>query len=99
MSTFLPSLFRDNLMDVFQDFDRDLFQGFGRPEHMLYGKHADRMMKTDPRPEALAAIAADYPDFAEKYNQDEESENAAFWFDSGEAIVSSYRTEPVIWKL
>ena len=47
MSTFLPSLFRDNLMDVFQDFDRDFFQGFGRPEHMLYGKHADRMMKTD----------------------------------------------------
>ena len=47
MSNYLPSLFRENLMDVFNDFDRDFFRGFGRPEQMLYGKHADRMMKTD----------------------------------------------------
>ena len=47
MSTFLPAVFGENLMDVFNDFDRDFFRGFGRPEHMLYGKNASRMMKTD----------------------------------------------------
>lgn len=47
MSTFLPAIFGENLMDVFNDFDRDFFRGFARPEHMLYGKNAQRMMKTD----------------------------------------------------
>ena len=47
MSTFLPAVFGENLMDVFNDFDRDFFRDFGRPEHMLYGKNAPRMMKTD----------------------------------------------------
>lgn len=47
MSTYLPAVFSENLMDVFNDFDRDFFRGFGRPEHMLYGKNAPRMMKTD----------------------------------------------------
>ena len=47
MSTFLPTIFGENLMDVFNDFDRDFFRGFNRPEHMLYGKNAQRMMKTD----------------------------------------------------
>ncbi|MCR5297488.1 MAG: Hsp20/alpha crystallin family protein [Clostridiales bacterium] len=47
MSTFLPAVFGENMMDVFNDFDRDFFRGFGRPEHMLYGKNASRMMKTD----------------------------------------------------
>ncbi len=47
MSTFLPAIFGENLMDVFNDFDRDFFRGFSRPEHMLYGKNAPRMMKTD----------------------------------------------------
>jgi len=47
MSTFLPTVFGENLMDVFDDFDRDFFRGFGRPEHMLYGKNAQRIMKTD----------------------------------------------------
>ncbi len=47
MSTFLPAVFAENLMDVFNDFDRDFFRGFSRPEHMLYGKNASRMMKTD----------------------------------------------------
>ena len=49
MSTYLPSLFGENLMDVFNDFDRDFFRGFPRPEHVLYGKNASRMMKTDVR--------------------------------------------------
>lgn len=61
--------------------------------------HVIGTLKYDPRPEATDAIAADYPGFAAKYNQDSTSEDAAFWFDSGEAIVSSYRTDPVVWKL
>ena len=49
MSTYLPTLFGENMMDVFNDFDRDFFRGFWRPEHALYGKNASRMMKTDVR--------------------------------------------------
>ena len=47
MSTFLPAVFGENMMDLFDDFDRDFFRGFGRPERALYGKNAARMMKTD----------------------------------------------------
>ena len=47
MSTFLPAVFGENMMDLFDDFDRDFFRGFNRPERMLYGKNAARMMKTD----------------------------------------------------
>ncbi len=47
MSTYLPSLFGENLMDMFDDFDRDFARTFSRPEHALYGKNAGRMMKTD----------------------------------------------------
>ena len=47
MSTYLPTVFGENLLDVFDDFDRDFFRGFSRPEHVLYGKHASRLMKTD----------------------------------------------------
>ena len=47
MSTYLPTVFGENLLDVFDDFDRDFFRGFGRPEHVLYGKNAARIMKTD----------------------------------------------------
>ena len=47
MSTYLPAVFGENMMNLFDDFDRDFFRGFGRPEHMLYGKNAPRMMKTD----------------------------------------------------
>ena len=47
MSTYLPTVFGENLLDVFDDFDRDFFRGFGRPEHVLYGKNASRLMKTD----------------------------------------------------
>ena len=46
MSTYLPSVFGENLMDMFDDFDRDFFHGFNRPEHVLYGKNASRLMKT-----------------------------------------------------
>ena len=47
MSTYLPTVFGENLLDVFDVFDRDFFRGFGRPEHVLYGKNASRLMKTD----------------------------------------------------
>ena len=47
MSSFLPAVFGENLMDVFNDFDRNFFRGWDRPEHVLYGKNASRMMKTD----------------------------------------------------
>ena len=47
MSTYLPTVFGENLMDVFDDFDRSFFRGLNRPEHVLYGKNAAHMMKTD----------------------------------------------------
>lgn len=47
MSSYLPSLFGENLMDMFNDFDKEFFRGFRRPEQMLYGKNAGHMMKTD----------------------------------------------------
>ncbi len=47
MSTYLPTVFGENLMDVFDDFDRSFFRGFPQTDRMLYGKNAGRMMKTD----------------------------------------------------
>ena len=65
MSTFLPAVFGENLMDVFNDFDRDFFRGFARPEHMLYGKNASRMMKTDVKEtETGYELDVDLPGFS-----------------------------------
>ena len=47
MSKYLPTVFGENLMDVFDDFDRDFFRGFGNIDRPLYGKHAQHVMKTD----------------------------------------------------
>ncbi len=47
MSTYLPTVFGENLMDVFDDFDRSFFRGFPQTDRVLYGKNAARMMKTD----------------------------------------------------
>ena len=47
MSKYLPTVFGENLMDVFDDFDRDFFRGFGNIDRTLYGKHAQHIMKTD----------------------------------------------------
>ncbi len=64
MSNYLPTLFGENLMDVFNDFDRDFFRGFMRPEHALYGKNAARMMKTDVREtETAYEVDMDLPGF------------------------------------
>lgn len=49
MSTYLPAVFGENLMDVFDSFDRSFFGGLDGMERALYGKHAQRMMKTDVR--------------------------------------------------
>ena len=46
-STYLPTVFGENLMDVFDDFDRNFFRGFGNVDRVLYGKHGQQMMKTD----------------------------------------------------
>lgn len=47
MSNYLPTVFGENLMDVFDDFDRSFFHRFGNLDRTLYGKHAQNMMKTD----------------------------------------------------
>ena len=47
MSNYLPTVFGENLMDVFDDFDRNFFRGFDNVDHALYGKHAQNVMKTD----------------------------------------------------
>ena len=44
MSNYLPTVFGENLMDVFDDFDRNFFRGFGNVDRALYGKHAQHMM-------------------------------------------------------
>lgn len=47
MSSYLPMIFGENLMDVFDGFDRSFFRNFGNMDRVLYGKHAQNMMKTD----------------------------------------------------
>ena len=65
MSSFLPAVFGENLMDVFNDFDRNFFRGWDRPEHMLYGKNASRMMKTDVKEtEEGYEVDVDLPGFS-----------------------------------
>jgi HSP20 family molecular chaperone IbpA len=64
MSTYLPTVFGENLLDMFDDFDRDFFRGFNRPEHALYGKNASRMMKTDVKEtDEGYEVAVDLPGF------------------------------------
>ncbi len=64
MSTYLPTLFGENLMDMFNDLDRNFFRGMWRPEQMLYGKNAERMMKTDVREmEGGYEVDVDLPGF------------------------------------
>ena len=47
MSTYLPSLIGENMMDMFDLFDRGWGRGLHEMDRALYGRHADRMMKTD----------------------------------------------------
>ena len=64
MSTYLPTIFGENMMDMFDAFDRS----FGRPFHdldrTLYGRHSDRLMKTDIQEKDTGyEISVDLPGF------------------------------------
>ena len=62
MSTYLPTVFGENLMDAFDDFD--LFRGFGNVDRALYGKHAQNLMKTDVKEtEDAYEVDVDLPGF------------------------------------
>ena len=64
MNSFLPAVFGENLMDVFNDFSQSLLRGWDNPEHVLYGKNASRMMKTDVKEtETGYELAVDLPGF------------------------------------
>ena len=64
MSSFLPAVFGENMMDMFNDLDRNFFRGWDRPEHVLYGKNASHMMKTDVKEtEAGYELDVDLPGF------------------------------------
>ena len=64
MSTYLPTVFGENLMDMFDDFDRSFFRGFNRPERTLYGKNAAHLMKTDVKETADSfEVDVDLPGF------------------------------------
>lgn len=65
MSNYLPTVFGENLMDVFDDFDRNFFRGFDGMDRALYGKHAQNMMKTDVKEtEAGYEVDIDLPGFS-----------------------------------
>ena len=64
MSTYLPTIFGENLMDVFDDFDRSFFRGLNDAERMLYGKRGQNIMKTDVREtEDAYEVDVDLPGF------------------------------------
>ena len=47
MSSYLPTIFGENMMDVFDLFDRGWNRNMHDVDRALYGRHADRLMKTD----------------------------------------------------
>lgn len=64
MSTYLPTIFGENLMDVFDDFDRSFFRGLNDTERMLYGKRGQNIMKTDVKEtEDTYEVDVDLPGF------------------------------------
>ena len=73
MSTYLPTIFGENLMDVFDDFDRNFFRGWGNVDRELYGKHARHMMKTDVKEvENGYEVDIDLPGFKKAIEKDNE---------------------------
>ena len=59
----MPSIFRDNLFDDW--FDLPDFRDLDRTERKLYGRHADRLMKTDVHEhEDHYEVDIDLPGFA-----------------------------------
>ena len=49
MSTYLPTLFTENLMDMFDGFDKEFNRGLRWADQMFGGKPAPHVMKTDVR--------------------------------------------------
>ncbi len=86
MSSFLPTVFGENLMDVFNDFSQSLLRGWDNPEHVLYGKNASRMMKTDVKEtETGYELDVDLPGF----NKEEiklELENGYLTISAGKSL-------------
>ena len=61
----MPSIFRDNLFDDWFDFPD--FRDLDRTERKLYGRHADRLMKTDVHEhEDHYEVDIDLPGFAKE---------------------------------
>ena len=67
MSTYLPALFGENMMDMFDLFDRNWSRGFHDMDRALYGRHADRLMKTDNQEN-------------DDYQEDKIERDYLFWF-------------------
>lgn len=64
MSTYLPAVFGEDLMDVFEDLDRGFFRGWNGIDRTLYGKHARNMMKTDVKEtDSAYELEIDLPGF------------------------------------
>lgn len=67
MSTYLPTIFGENMMDMFDDFSHGFFRGFGDADRALYGKNAQRLMKTDVRETAEGyEMDVDLPGFSKE---------------------------------
>ena len=49
MSTYLPTIFGENMMDMLDSFDRLWPRGFQNMDRTLYGHHSEQLMRTDIR--------------------------------------------------
>ncbi len=64
MSTYLPTLFGENMMDMFDAFDRSWGRQFHDMDRALYGRHSERLMKTDIQENGGGyVISVDLPGF------------------------------------
>ena len=64
MSSYLPTIFGENMMDMFDAFDRNWARPFHDIDHTLYGRHSDRLMKTDIQEKDTGyEISVDLPGF------------------------------------
>ena len=64
MSSYLPTIFGENMMDMFDAFDRNWARPFHDIDRTLYGRHNDRLMKTDIQEKDTGyEISVDLPGF------------------------------------
>ena len=64
MSSYLPTIFGENMMDMFDVFDRNWARPFHDIDRTLYGRHSDRLMKTDIQEKDTGyEISVDLPGF------------------------------------